>query len=546
MWITLPSLRILLYVFIIVGHSIVDAFTTTLSSSSSSRPPSVKRTTTTYLQRHDEVPSPQPSSPPTTRIVILGGTGRIGTAVAIHLLQRDETCEVVLVGRRPRPKAIEEVIQESSESSSSSSTIRQRVSFQSLSTVWEASPELETLVNNTDCLIHVAGPYLDQKPIPLDMAIQSPRCKVYVDVSDPLPYLETSLLKKEEAQRSNLTALVAAGAFPGLSNVLAQEAASVAVSSGGNNPKSQRRRVQDVRFHYFTAGLGGSGTINLYITNLGFGEPMVQYDQGHLRFFPTLSGKLLGHVDFFLPPQAVKESMKKRDNDENDENDDGGNQRAQERVGRRTVFAWPFPEAATVATHLRARGHSYAAMGTAPNLWNTMLGLLVEWIPRSWWSLERFSKGLADFSFPMVWMSDKWLEWTGVGETHAMRVDVTFVPEGRRRDNKTPMGVSIVQAHDSFRTCVGQSCAEFALDLLHGQKPPRPGVYVPEQFYEEDGDRRRILDKLTSTSGTFCYTGPVVLLQDDDEGVPPLPTGWVQAMTRAKDQEDGRTSMTWS
>jgi len=30
--------------------------------------------------------------------------------------------------------------------------------------------------------------------------------------------------------------------------------------------------VQDLTFNYFTAGLGGSGDVNLYITNVGFGE----------------------------------------------------------------------------------------------------------------------------------------------------------------------------------------------------------------------------------------------------------------------------------
>ena len=101
-----------------------------------------------------------------------------------------------------------------------------------------------------------------------------------MDVSDPLSYLEQSLLMFDEAKKSNVTAMIAAGAFPGMSNVLSKEA-SVALNS----------RIQDVRFNYFTAGLGGSGVVNLYITNLGFGEPMVQYDQGNLRWFVALSGE---------------------------------------------------------------------------------------------------------------------------------------------------------------------------------------------------------------------------------------------------------------
>lgn len=49
-----------------------------------------------------------------------------------------------------------------------------------------------------------------------------------------------------------------------------------------------------------------------------------------------------------------------------------------------------------------------------------MLGLMVELIPRPWWRNRAFSNGLAQFSRPLVALTDKF-----VGETHAMRIDVT-------------------------------------------------------------------------------------------------------------------------
>lgn len=74
--------------------------------------------------------------------------------------------------------------------------------------------------------------------------------------------------------------------------------------------------------------------------------------------------------------------------------------------------------------------------------------------------------------------------------------------------------------HDSFRRCVGQSCAEFALDAWFQhlgvddngkptKRSSKTGVYLPEQRYRDVSDRKRIVEKLTSTPGTFCYTGPV-------------------------------------
>ena len=171
------------------------------------------------------------------------------------------------------------------------------------------------------------------------------------------------------------------------------------------------------------------------------------------------------------------------------------------RVGTKQVFSWPFPEAATVPVELQARGSSLACMGTAPDIWNVMLGILVTIIPRAWWRNERFSKFMADFSQPLVWWSDQFLQWCdvddGVGETHAMRVHVT------RSDGS---GVSILQGHASFRQCVAQSCAEFALDALDHAAP---GVWLPEQRYRSAKDRNRIIAKLTTTPGTFCYSGPV-------------------------------------
>lgn len=43
-------------------------------------------------------------------------------------------------------------------------------------------------------------------------------------------------------------------------------------------------------------------------------------------------------------------------------------------VGEREVWAWPFPEAATVARQLKITGDSAVRMGTAPAIWNTVRG----------------------------------------------------------------------------------------------------------------------------------------------------------------------------
>ena len=87
--------------------------------------------------------------------------------------------------------------------------------------------------------------------------------------------------------------------------------------------------VEDLTFSYFTAGLGGSGAVNLDITNYGFGPPMARYVDGALAKCEAYAGTDLGTADYFL---------------------DGDDGRTED------VWAWPFPEAATVAEELAISG----------------------------------------------------------------------------------------------------------------------------------------------------------------------------------------------
>ena len=264
------------------------------------------------------------------RIVIIGGTGRIGTAVAEHLLARAEPAQIMLAGRdRARGEAAVAEVR------------RQRMGMFSLSRVeylevdWRDSGSLAASLNGAAAVVHTAGPYAGETPDVLAAAIAA-AVPVYVDLSDPVPYLRSALELDGSAQSSGTLALCAAGAFPGLSNVLAMECAGRL-----GDP------VQDLAFSYFTAGLGGSGEINLYITNEGFGEEVPIFRSG--EYAPQLdAGSGARKVSFFLDA---------------DDASDGTTSRSL--VGERTVWNWPFPEGCTVAEALRIRGDSSVGMGTA-------------------------------------------------------------------------------------------------------------------------------------------------------------------------------------
>lgn len=291
----------------------------------------------------------------------------------------------------------------------------------------------------------------------LQAAIES-NVPVYADLSDPLEYLEAALAMHGAAKAAGTAAVVCAGAFPGFSNVIAAECASRLTSP-----------ARDVRFSYFTAGLGGAGTVNLYITNLGFGDPVWTL-RGGKRAPREVGGLDSTRVDFFL--------------DEADE--------SFRRIGTQTVWAWPFPEVCTVGETLGITGRSDVRMGTAPHVWNVILGAMARVVPRAWWRDERFSRALAAFSQPMVALTDRF-----VGETHGMRIDV------RGDGGET---VTAVQAHDSFRVCVGQSCAEFVCHLLQrADSEPTCGVFLPEQLLADRDCRQQVLQRMSQTPGTFGY-----------------------------------------
>ena len=99
-----------------------------------------------------------------------------------------------------------------------------------------------------------------------------------------------------------------------------------------------------------SAGLGGSGVLNLLITNLGFGEPVWTL-RGGQRSPQVIGGTEPETIEFFI--------------DEGDE--------SRLRIGSSTVWAWPFPEVCTVGEALRAQGSTDVKMGTAPELWNVIL-----------------------------------------------------------------------------------------------------------------------------------------------------------------------------
>ena len=155
------------------------------------------------------------------KVLVIGGTGRIGTACATHLLRRDGSLRVVLGGRDAARgmAATEEVLRDVGAGAGDGRVEYARVDY------GDASLD----VRGYDAVVHVAGPFdgpLSRSLRPLRATIDA-GVPAYVDVADPLPYLDAARDMDAAAAAAGTTALVAAGAFPGLSSAGSREGDSI-------------------------------------------------------------------------------------------------------------------------------------------------------------------------------------------------------------------------------------------------------------------------------------------------------------------------------
>jgi len=175
-------------------------------------------------------------------VLVLGGTGRVGSAAAAHLLAESaEPVHVTLAGRSVATAAAtqQELLAELGGAEALAARGR-RLDVVQLD--FEDGAALREALRGVDAVLHTAGPYLGKHPDVLRAAIEC-RVPVYADLSDPLEYLEEALELGDAARAASTRAIVCAGAFPGLSNVLAVECAARLGSA-----------VRNLKFSYFTAG----------------------------------------------------------------------------------------------------------------------------------------------------------------------------------------------------------------------------------------------------------------------------------------------------
>jgi len=145
------------------------------------------------------------SSSRTARVLVLGGTGRVGgsAATALSKLRPDLS---ILVGGRNREKG-----------ESFASKLGERSEFVQVDT--RNARVLEEALQGVDLVVHTAGPFQRAEECTVLQAAISTKT-AYIDVCDDTDYSWRAKGFHEQAKSAGVPAITTAGIYPGVSNGL--------------------------------------------------------------------------------------------------------------------------------------------------------------------------------------------------------------------------------------------------------------------------------------------------------------------------------------
>ncbi|CAK9187683.1 unnamed protein product [Ilex paraguariensis] len=299
-----------------------------------------------------------------SRVLILGGTGRVGGSTAIALSKLCPDLRIVIGGRnREKGAAMVSKLGVNSEYA--------EVNIDDIKL-------LKSTLNDVDLVVHTAGPFQQaEKCTVLEAAIETKTA--YADVCDDTNYSWRAKSYMNQAVAAGIPAITTGGIYPGVSNVMAAELVRTAKSESKGAPER-------LRFFYYTAGSGGAGPTILSTSFLLLGEEVVAYNKGEKIKMKPYSGML--NIDFGKG------------------------------IGKRDVFLLNLPEVRSAHEFLGVPSVS-ARFGTAPFFWNWGMTAMTNLLPADFLRDRSKVNRLVELFDPLVRAVD------GIaGERVSMRVDL--------------------------------------------------------------------------------------------------------------------------
>ncbi|PZD73796.1 Lysine 6-dehydrogenase [Acaryochloris thomasi RCC1774] len=172
------------------------------------------------------------------KVLIIGGTGRIGQSVAKDILSHTDA-HVIITGRQVGQTVADK--------------LGSRATFQALDLAnYEG---LKSAVAAADLVIHTAGPFHDRNAQVLQLCIDNG--VNYLDVSDHRSFTNKAVAYREDAIANNVTAIINTGVFPGISNSMVRQDVEAL------------DQAEHIHLSYVVAGSGGAGLTVMRTTFLG-------------------------------------------------------------------------------------------------------------------------------------------------------------------------------------------------------------------------------------------------------------------------------------
>ena len=187
----------------------------------------------------------------TQTVLILGGSGRIGSSVALDLLQHTEA-NLRIGGRN---ETVGQMVCD---------RLGSRCQFYPVDL--EETTALQPAIAGVDLVIHCAGPFHYRDTQVLQTCIANG--VNYVDVSDHPSFTRKVRECGPQAQAAGITAIVNTGIFPGISNSMVRQ------------DVEQLDTADSIHLSYVVGGSGGAGVTVMRTTFLGLQKPFSAWIDG--------------------------------------------------------------------------------------------------------------------------------------------------------------------------------------------------------------------------------------------------------------------------
>lgn len=395
------------------------------------------------------------------RILVVGGSGRVGGSCVAELSQRGAK---VTVGGTSSDRFLTAKTRWLSMFPGCPEL--QRVDFAELNREQTDSVQAVLQSNKFDLVVNTAGPFQGKVNVSNGVLEASVQAGVsYIDVCDDYSTASAAKSKFADlARNNNVPCIISTGCWPGISSLMAKQ---LIFKTFQTYPDLKPQNLS-VNFSFFTAGSGGAGVTLLVATFLILAEKALTVVNGQRR--PVDAMKQYTRVNFGPV------------------------------VGDKEVAHLNLLETASVADILGA-GSVQALFGTAPGFWNALLGAMAH-LPSSILANEEVMRKLSLFSMPVVRLVDFF-----AGATNAMRCDVT--------SSQIPtLRATAIYAHDNLEPCVGQCVTAFCAAVL--SQAVTPGVWFPEEAIQEGDDAVAVLQAASVGAHTTIVEAEGMQLATND------------------------------